>query len=171
MKIKSVALVLLAGMLLMSGFACNNGTEPTPSPGPKPTPVSKPTATPTSTPTPTATTLPAGSDIQIHRIYYNGRGFEESNEYVSIKNYGDDDLNIEGWVLRDITDGEPSFRFPFHVLKGRRTVRVYTNEVWLGWGGFSFYSREPVWNNTVADTAALYNSKGELVSTMTYVIE
>ena len=171
MKFTRVALVLLSGILLMSCFACNNGDGPGPSPGPKPTPVTKATPTPTSTPTPTATTLPAGSDIQIHRIYYSGRGFEESNEYVSIKNYGDDDLCIEGWVLQDITDGEPIFRFPFYILKARRTVRVYTNEVWLGWGGFSFYSREPIWNNTVPDTAALYNAKGELVSTMTYVIE
>ena len=171
MKGTRIAFALMAGILLMSAFACNNGDGPTPSPGPKPTPVSKPTATPTSTPTPTATTLPVGSDIQIHRIYYDGRGFEESNEYVSIKNYGDEDLCIEGWTLKDITDGEPIFRFPFYILKARRTVRVYTNEVWLGWGGFSFYSREPIWNNTVPDTAALYNAKGELVSTMTYVIE
>jgi hypothetical protein len=171
MKFKRSALLLLAGILLMSCFACNNGDGPGPSPGPKPTPVANPTATPTSTPTPTATTLPVGSDIQIHRIFYSGRGFEESNEYVSIKNYGDDDLCIEGWELIDITDGEPIFRFPFYILKARRTVRVYTNEVWLSWGGFTFYSREPVWNNTVPDTAALYNSKGELVSTMTYEIE
>jgi len=171
MKYMKVALVLLAGILLMSGFACNDGTGPSPSPGPKPTPAPKATATPTSTPTPTATALPAGSDIQIHRIYYKGRGFEESNEYVSIKNYGDEDLNIEGWVLQDITDGEPIFRFPFHVLSRGELVRVYTNEVHLGYGGFSFYSREPVWNNTHPDTAALYNRKGELVSTFTYVIE
>jgi len=171
MKVRRIAFALMVGILLMSGFACNNGDGPGPSPGPKPTPVSEPTATPTSTPTPTATTLPAGSDIQIHRIYYKGRGFEEANEYVSIKNYGDEDLCIEGWELKDITDGEPMFRFPFHILKARRTVRVYTNEVWLNWGGFTFYSREPIWNNTVADTAALYNAKGELVSTMTYEIE
>jgi hypothetical protein len=169
MKFTRIALVLLAGILLMSGFACGDGTGPTPTPGPKPTPASKPTATPTATTT--ATTLPAGSDIQIHRIFYAGRGFEESNEYVSIKNYGDDDLNIEGWVLKDITDGEPIFLFPFHVLGRGELVRVYTNEVHLGYGGFSFYSREPVWNNTVPDTAALYNRKGELVSTKSYVIE
>ena len=171
MKFKRGALLLLAGILVMSCFACNNGNGSGTSPGPKPTPVAKPTATPTSTPTPTATTLPAGSDIQIHRIYYSGRGFEESDEYVSIKNYGDEDLCIEGWVLQDITDGEPIFRFPFYVLKAHRTARVYTNEIDRSYGGFSFYWPEPVWNNTVPDTAALYNSKGELVSTMTYVIE
>jgi len=171
MKVVRVALVLLAGILLMSGFACNDGTGPSPSPGPKPTPVPKATATPTSTPTPTATTLPAGYAIQIHRIYFKGRGFEESNEYVSIKNYGDEDLNIEGWELKNITRGQPTFRFPFYVLKARSTIRVYTNEVHLGYGGFSFYSREPVWNNTHPDTAALYNRKGEMVSTKSYVIE
>ena len=171
MKFTRVALLLLAGILMMSCFACNNGDGNGSSPGPKPTPVAKATPTPTSTPTPTVTTLPTGSDIQIHRINYFDITFEEPGEYVSIKNFGDDDLCIEGWVLRDITDGEPSFRFPFYVLKARRTVRVYTNEVWLAYGGFSFYSREPIWNNTVPDTAALYNAKGELVSTMTYEIE
>jgi hypothetical protein len=171
MKFKRIALMLLAGILMMSCFACNNGNGSGNSPGPKPTPVAKPTATPTSTATPTATTLPAGSDIQIYRIDYFDITFGEPGEFVAIRNYGDDDLCIEGWVLRDITDGEPSFRFPFHVMGRGDIIRVYTNEVWLNYGGFSFYSSEPIWNNTVPDTAALYNAKGELVSTKSYVIE
>lgn len=48
MKIARIAVILLLGMMLVSGLACGGDGEPTPAPTPTPTPT--PTSTPTSTP-------------------------------------------------------------------------------------------------------------------------
>lgn len=169
MKLPRIAVILLLSAVLASGCACGDGTEPKPTP--KPTTPTKPTPTPTATMTvtPEPTPLPP---VRIHFIDWEGRiEFTEADEYVSIKNYGDEPLNLERWELVDLTDGEPSYIFPFYVLHGGNTTRVYTNQYKDEWGGHSFYWPEPVWNNTVADTAALYNAQGEMVSTRSYVID
>jgi len=169
MKLPRVAAILLLGAVLACGCSCGDGTGPQPTP--RPTVPKKPTPTPTATMTvtPEPTPLPP---VRIHFIDWEGRiEFTEADEYVSIKNHGDESLNLEGWELIDLTDGEPWYIFPFYVLHGGRTVRVYTNQHHDEWGGHSFYWPEPVWNNTVPDTAALYNAQGELVSTKSYVID
>jgi hypothetical protein len=180
MRTTRAAILIIVFAFSMSSFACNDGTGPTPTPEPKPTPTPvatvEPTATatgePVPTPTPTATTVIGYiPDIQIIDIYYKGRKeVHESNEYVVIKNYDDRDFNLYGWTLVDITDGYPTFTFPHFVLERGEMVRVYTNEKHPYWEEFSFGSEDPVWNNTHPDMAALYNSRGELVSNASYEI-
>lgn len=162
-------MILLLGIMLVPGFACDNGgAEPTP----KPTTSTKPTPTPSATATlsPTPTPLP---DVRIHFIKWEDRldPFFESGEYVSIQNYGDEYLNLFGWELVDLTDGYPSYVFRHHVLGPAETVRVYTNQKHEFWGGHTFAWDEAIWNNSHPDVAALYNAQGELVSTRSYTID
>jgi len=122
---------------------------------------------------PTPTTKPeesdGHSDVRISKIYYDGQVPRvESDEYVEIKNYGDVTVNLDGWVLKDISDGKPTFTFPSYDLEPGEVVRVYTNETHAEYGGFSFGSETAVWANSNPDTAGLYNPNGELVSQKSY---
>jgi competence protein ComEC len=72
----------------------------------------------------------AGEGVCITKIYYDGQVPRvESDEYVEITNLGDETVNLEGWMLKDITDGSPSFTFPEYELDPGESIRVYTNEV------------------------------------------
>ena len=147
------------------------------------------------------------SPIQITHINYKGRsqleslrtGYEivESNEYVEFTNHGDYNQVIGGWVLRNISQGYPSFTFPIHlpcscswfeddeydrcidecvppsscVLLPHHSFRVYTGEVHSESGGFHFYYFPgDIWNNEEPDIAALYNARGEEISRRSYII-
>ena len=110
-----------------------------------------------------------GSNVQITYIFYDGVVYRtESDEYVEITNLGDTSQDLEGWVLRDISEGYPSFTFPSYVLAPGAKVRVYTNEIHSEWGGFSFGYGKAVWNNSDPDWAALYNAQGQEVSRKSY---
>jgi hypothetical protein len=172
------AAILLLGVLLISGAACGDGTPPNPPPT-HATPTASPTATSTtasestSTPSPTSTwSLDIVDYVEIGRIKYKGDiPFTEADEYVSIRNVGDVPVNLEGWVLKNITAGYPNFSFPWYVLYPDTSCRVYTDEYHRDWGGFEFNSKVPVWNNTYPDTAALYDSRGNLIFEKSYVGE
>ncbi len=145
----------------------------TPSPTATPTPTPTPSTTPAPTPTPTATPIPTptdgASDVQIVYIFYDGLvPYVESDEYVAIQNLGSASQNLFEWVLIDISDGGPSFTFPYYVLEPGETIRVYTNEIHPEWGGFSFGHGQAIWNNNEPDMAALYDDHGQLVSTRSY---
>jgi len=92
----------------------------------------------------------------------------ESDEYVEITNLGTDSVDLAGWVLKDISEGYPSFVFPSYILQPGKGVRVYTNEVHPEYGGFTFGYGKAIWNNTDPDTAALYNAQGQEVSRKSY---
>lgn len=110
-----------------------------------------------------------GSNVQITRIFYDGLVPRvESDEYVEITNLGDEPQDLAGWVLRDISEGYPSFTFPRYILEPGATIRVYTNEIHPEWGGFSFGYGKAIWNNKEPDTAALYNAQGHEVSRKSY---
>jgi hypothetical protein len=173
MRIVRTAVSLLLGIFVVSTLACGGGSSshPTPRPTqpPSATATAELTATATLSTTPTAT--PSYS-VKIYQIVYRGdvlRG--EPDEYVVIMNYGDVDVNIYGWVLKDITDGYPSFTFPQFILGRGEMIRVYTKEYDTDWGGFRFNVDEGVWNNSHPDVAALYDRFGNLVSEATYEIE
>lgn len=131
-------------------------------------PVSSTVVSPPSPPTPTPT--PSGvSNVQITRIFYDGLVPRvESDEYVEITNLGTETVNLAGWVLKDVSEGYPSFTFPSYILQPGKSVRVYTNEVHPEYGGFSFGYGKAIWNNTEPDTAALYNAQGQEVSRKSY---
>ncbi len=109
------------------------------------------------------------SDIQITHIFYDGLVFRtESDEYVEITNLGDQPQGLVGWMLKDISEGYPSFTFPSCTLAPGKSIRVYTNEYHPEWGGFSFEYGRAIWNNSKPDVAVLYNKQGEEVSRKSY---
>jgi len=109
------------------------------------------------------------SDVQITYIFYDGVVYRtESDEYVEITNLGDTSQDLKEWVLKDISEGYPSFTFPSYVLAPGAKIRVYTNEIHSEWGGFSFGYSKAIWNNTDHDWAALYNAQGQEVSRKSY---
>ncbi|MGB6872723.1 MAG: lamin tail domain-containing protein [Dehalococcoidia bacterium] len=110
-----------------------------------------------------------GSNVQITYIFYDGAvPRTESDEYVEITNLGDTSQELKGWVLKDISEGYPSFTFPSYVLAPGAKIRVYTNEIHSESGGFSFRYGKAIWHNTVPDWAALYNAQGQEVSRKSY---
>jgi len=110
-----------------------------------------------------------GSNVRITYIFYDGVVYRtESDEYVEITNLGDTSQDLEGWVLKDISEGKPAFTFPSYVLASGAKIRVYTNEIHPEWGGFSFGYGKAIWNNTDHDWAALYNAQGQEVSRKSY---
>lgn len=108
-------------------------------------------------------------DIQIVSIFYDGEVPSwEADEYVEITNTGTEAQDLEGWVLRDISEGYPWFTFPPYLLAPGASIRVYTNEDHPEYGGFSFGHGNPVWNNDEPDTAALFDAEGQEVSRRSY---
>ncbi len=111
----------------------------------------------------------SGSNVQITDIFYDGLVYRtESDEYVEITNLGNEPQNLAGWVLKDISEGYPSFTFPSYVLAPGQSIRVYTNEIHPEYGGFSFGYGKAIWNNSDPDTAVLYNAQGQEVSRKSY---
>jgi len=115
-------------------------------------------------PTPSTAT-----NVKITKIFYDGlEPRTESDEYVEIKNLGSEPVDLEGWVIKDTSDGYPSLTFPAYILQPGKSIRVYTNEIHPEYGGFSFGSGKAVWNNSSPDTAVLYNAQGQEVSRKSY---
>ncbi len=114
---------------------------------------------------------PSGAiNVQITNIHNVGLvPGVESDEYVEITNLGYMPHSIAGWVLTDLDDGYPSFTFSSTILlEPMEIIRVYTNEIHLEWGGFSFESDEEIWSNINPGTAVLYNESGQAVSMKSY---
>jgi len=138
-------------------------------------PVTLPATSPTlpsqpEQPTPSPTPQPTKAvNVQITRIFYDGLvPSVESDEYVEITNLGTEPVDLAGWVLKDISEGYPSFTFPSYGLQPEKSIRVYTNEIHPEYGGFSFGYGKAIWNNKEPDIAALYNAQGEEVSRKSY---
>jgi hypothetical protein len=174
-----VVAALLLCVLPVCIIACGNEPVTIKPPPVFPTPTATPSATSTGasqvepTPSPTYTWSPQIVDyIEIRRIKYLGdEPFTEADEYVSIKNYGDQSVNLLGWVLIDATDGYPWFTFPHFILHPDDSCRVYTNQHHLEWGGLEFDWEEPIWNNSHPDVAQLYDSRGNLIAEKSYTVD
>ena len=111
----------------------------------------------------------AAPNVQITHIFYDGLVYRvESDEYVEITNLGDQPQDLAGWVLKDISEGHPSFLFPPYILAPGKSIRVYTNEYHPEWGGFSFEYGRAIWNNTEPDIAVLYDNQSKEVSRKSY---
>ncbi|MFC1952620.1 thermonuclease family protein [Chloroflexota bacterium] len=109
------------------------------------------------------------SNVQITLVFYDGIvPIKESDEYVEITNLGAEPTDIVDWVLKDISEGYPSFTFPLYTLQSGQSIRVYTNEIHPEYGGFSFGRSSAVWSNKEPDIAAIFNSQGEEVSRKSY---
>ena len=94
----------------------------------------------------------------------------EADEYVEIVNLGPGPQEMAGWELVDIADSTPTFPFPSYILDPGGVIRVYTNEIHVEWGGFSFGRGSAIWTNDIseADTAGLFDESGALVSQKSY---
>ncbi len=106
----------------------------------------------------------------IECIFFDGvAGRAEGDEYVQVLNNGKGVVDLAGWEVKDISDGRPGFIFEesFTLEPGRR-IRVYTNEVHVEWGGFSYGWGRSVWSNSEPDTAGLLNPAGSIISTRSY---
>jgi hypothetical protein len=109
------------------------------------------------------------SNVQISHISYYGVMHGEFDEFVQITNFGDLPQDLTGWVLTDVSDGHPSYTFPPYLLGPGGNIRVYTNQVHIPWGRFSFQYDEAVWDNSDPDVAALYDAQGQEVSRRSYL--
>ena len=117
-------------------------------------------------PSPTATSAPGSTgDIRLVQIYYNPPGSTEGGEYVVIRNFDTNGIQLQNWTLRD--SANHVFTFPSFVIQPNQTCRVYTNENHPEWCSFNYGSGSAIWNNT-GDTATLRNSFGQTVDTCTY---
>lgn len=115
--------------------------------------VAIPTPLPALTPT-----LPGIPDAYIDCVLFDGEvPRPESDEYVQITNHGDGQQDPLGWVLYDEASPDRQ-RFSFedsYTLGLGGTIRVYTKEVHVEWGGFSFGNCTAILSNSNADTAVL----------------
>ncbi|MBA7504248.1 hypothetical protein ES706_02879 [subsurface metagenome] len=165
-------IIMLASLPVVVVCCAAPAPAPAPTPAPTPQPTTEPTPAPAPPPAPTPPPSPAptgASDVQITHIFYDGLVPRvESDEYVAIKNLGDMPQDLAGWLLKDISEGYPSFTFPHYILEPGATVRVYTNEIHPEWGGFSFGYGKAIWNNKDPDIAALYDAQGQEVSRKSY---
>ncbi len=113
------------------------------------------------------TLTPTESGVRIVYIHYDAPGNDWNNpngEYVVIKNYGPNPVNLEGWKLKD--KAGHTFTFPDITLQPGESVYVYSGsgvntENKLYWGDGT------IWNND-GDTAYLYDSSGVLVDIYSY---
>lgn len=126
---------------------------------------------------PTATPLPSNSrnggrttasgGVRIDDIDYKGTaGTNGTDEYVEITNSGTNDVDLNGWVLRDVYGGQ-EFSWPNYTLRPGQKIRVYTGEIHPETGGFSFGSNQAIWNNK-GDAAELLDASGKVVSSFAY---
>ena len=79
-------------------------------------------------------------------INYDGAGAREPDEYVEIKNFDTNPVQLENWSLQDAANHE--FTFSFFKMESGKVCRVYTNEIHTAWCGFSYDSGSVNWNNS-----------------------
>ena len=65
--------------------------------------------------------------VTLVTIFVDGAGTSEPDEYVEIKNFDTNSIQVHNWTLRDIANHV--FTFPEFVMTPNQTCRVYTNEI------------------------------------------
>jgi hypothetical protein len=122
--------------------------------------------------------------VQISSIHYKGTVYlpdpsaecctyerVEPDEYVVIKNLSTRSQDITGWVLKNISQPSPPFKFPTYTISPGEIIRVYTDEYHSETGGFTFYyGYGDIWNNDNSNTAVLYDAHGNEVSRKSYAV-
>jgi len=140
---------------------------------PSPTLSYTPSLTPTNTTIPTDTITPTSAsvvvttgDIQIIRLFYDGVVSNlEPDEYVEIKNFDTNSIQLQNWTLRDLADH--IYWFPSFVIAPNQVCRIYTDEIHEDFCSFSYRSSQGIWNNS-GDTAFLEDSTGKLIDEYSY---
>ncbi|MET7362807.1 lamin tail domain-containing protein [Streptomyces sp. NPDC005562] len=114
---------------------------------------------------PARTGLP---DVHITTVRFKGEvKRSQADEYVEVVNRGTAPADISGWVL-GADDAGQNFTFPAGttLLPGAR-IRIYTDQSHPEWGGFSYGSGRPIWNDR-GDAARLRDTGGTLISEYAY---
>jgi hypothetical protein len=107
------------------------------------------------------------ADVIISDIYYVGQVPRvECDEYAVIRNQGGSAVDLGGWHL-NAGDPDQGFWFPSYALQPGQGCRVYTNEYYPEFCGFSFGSGRALWNND-GDCAYVFNAAGAQVSQHCY---
>ena len=104
-----------------------------------------------------------GGGVVIITVHYDAAGNDWQNlndEYVVIKNEGNESVDMTGWTISD--EANHVYTFPSFVLNAGAAVTIYTGsgvdtKDKLYWG-----SSSPIWNND-HDTAYLKDNEGKLV--------
>lgn len=96
--------------------------------------------------------------IRISTISYSG-----NPECIEIKNYGSSIINLLGWKITD-EGAKHEYIFRSAELRPDCVIRIYsgnkaTENIW---------TKVYIWNND-GDTGYLYNPKGELVNSFSYL--
>lgn len=106
------------------------------------------------------TELDTGVNLGFQEVVISG--LDKIAEMVTIKNNGEEDVDLGGWRLISVR-GNQEFIFPKHILKAGSSVTVggYDSRdkvdfIWELGGG--------VWSNSQSDPAELYDEKGNLIS-------
>ena len=122
--------------------------------------------TPLSPPGSAATDISTGG-LVIQYIFFDGLVRRvESDEYAEITNTGGTAIDLTSWRLNAGNPGQ-DFVFPSYMIEPGQSCRVYTNETHDESGGFSFASKDPVWNNQ-GDCGYLYDPQGKLIDDYCY---
>jgi hypothetical protein len=128
-----------------------------------------PPVTPASTATSPARANPDVQDnrtVRISTINFDGAGSNEPDEYVEIVNEGPEPVDITDWSLQD-EGARNVFKWESYTLQPGASIRVYSNQVHNGSGGFSFGSGRAIWGNG-GDVAWLYDADKIEVSRYAY---
>jgi len=105
--------------------------------------------------------------VKITRIFYDGvAGRNEPDEFAEITNVGAAPVNLKGWRL-NAGNPDQDFIFPDFNLQPGQKCLVYTNENHPESCGFSFGSKNALWNNG-GDCGLLYDATGALVDKRCY---
>lgn len=105
--------------------------------------------------------------VSISTLFFDGvQGRGESDEYIELVNDSIHVADISGWVI-DASAGV-QFTFPSQsYIYPDTKIRVYTNEVHPVYGGYSFNSKQAIWNNK-GDVAVIRDHQGKEVCRKTY---
>lgn len=146
----------------------------TPRPEPRPTATLAPTTTPTPTPTsvPTNTPAPLAARITVDPScsQFDSPGDDSKNkseEYVCLRNGGDQSIRMQGWTLKD--EYGWTYILPEFTLDPGATVKIRTgcgqntatDLYWCHEGATA------IWNND-GDIVFLYDLEGNLVTKHAY---
>lgn len=111
----------------------------------------------------------ATAAIHIKRIQYNPPGKDQSHpddEFVVVRNTGDQTVRMRYWVLEDQAGHE--FTFPRFHLPAGQVVWVHSGTSYFNTRHHVFWhSPFPVWNNH-GDTATLMDDHGNLIDRCRY---
>lgn len=106
-------------------------------------------------------------NIAISMLFHDGKkGPSESDEYIELINKSIHVADISGWKVD--AGNNVIFTFPSNsYIYPDTKIRVYTNEVHPIYGGYSFNSKQAIWNNK-GDVAVISDHQGKEVCRQSY---